>query len=153
MEDGSKGDRVLMRALVYLVVLVTLIGIFTGGSGSFFGNLVGLAMGSVFVHTLWFLLGAVLALSYQMIVEGYLYELWVRVHPQSAPTPEAKRGQRAEVAGFRSKRTPATLVGTSTNYLNDDLDLRTETLIRLSCLLYTSPSPRDGLLSRMPSSA
>ena len=29
------------------------------------------------------------------------------------------------------------------------------TLIRCinSCLLYTSPSPRDGLLSRMPSSA
>ena len=25
--------------------------------------------------------------------------------------------------------------------------------IVLSCLLYTSPSPRDGLLSRMPSSA
>ena len=24
---------------------------------------------------------------------------------------------------------------------------------RLRCLLYTSPSPRDGLLSRMPSSA
>ena len=23
----------------------------------------------------------------------------------------------------------------------------------ISCLLYTSPSPRDGLLSRMPSSA
>ena len=29
---------------------------------------------------------------------------------------------------------------------------RTEA-IRLICLLYTSPSPRDGLLSRMPSSA
>ena len=26
-------------------------------------------------------------------------------------------------------------------------------LSRLPCLLYTSPSPRDGLLSRMPSSA
>ena len=26
-------------------------------------------------------------------------------------------------------------------------------LFALSCLLYTSPSPRDGLLSRMPSSA
>ena len=25
--------------------------------------------------------------------------------------------------------------------------------LSLSCLLYTSPSPRDGLLSRMPSSA
>ena len=27
------------------------------------------------------------------------------------------------------------------------------TLFSLVCLLYTSPSPRDGLLSRMPSSA
>ena len=26
-------------------------------------------------------------------------------------------------------------------------------LLPLGCLLYTSPSPRDGLLSRMPSSA
>ena len=25
--------------------------------------------------------------------------------------------------------------------------------VNLNCLLYTSPSPRDGLLSRMPSSA
>ena len=28
-----------------------------------------------------------------------------------------------------------------------------EELSTISCLLYTSPSPRDGLLSRMPSSA
>ena len=28
-----------------------------------------------------------------------------------------------------------------------------ETDLDLGCLLYTSPSPRDGLLSRMPSSA
>ena len=28
-----------------------------------------------------------------------------------------------------------------------------ELLVPSSCLLYTSPSPRDGLLSRMPSSA
>ena len=26
-------------------------------------------------------------------------------------------------------------------------------IVDISCLLYTSPSPRDGLLSRMPSSA
>ena len=36
-------------------------------------------------------------------------------------------------------------------------DLKDLTLLNssgvLSCLLYTSPSPRDGLLSRMPSSA
>ena len=35
-----------------------------------------------------------------------------------------------------------------------ELDVtRLETLMMLICLLYTSPSPRDGLLSRMPSSA
>ena len=28
-----------------------------------------------------------------------------------------------------------------------------ESSLRKACLLYTSPSPRDGLLSRMPSSA
>ena len=28
-----------------------------------------------------------------------------------------------------------------------------EGVVSLGCLLYTSPSPRDGLLSRMPSSA
>ena len=40
----------------------------------------------------------------------------------------------------------------STQTLPDDsLMHRTETVG--SCLLYTSPSPRDGLLSRMPSSA
>ena len=33
---------------------------------------------------------------------------------------------------------------------NRELDVRR---LRESCLLYTSPSPRDGLLSRMPSSA
>ena len=30
---------------------------------------------------------------------------------------------------------------------------RIEYALLRSCLLYTSPSPRDGLLSRMPSSA
>ena len=31
--------------------------------------------------------------------------------------------------------------------------LRDDSLLLATCLLYTSPSPRDGLLSRMPSSA
>ena len=29
----------------------------------------------------------------------------------------------------------------------------TKIINEINCLLYTSPSPRDGLLSRMPSSA
>ena len=37
-------------------------------------------------------------------------------------------------------------------YEKEDVDLE-NTALRETCLLYTSPSPRDGLLSRMPSSA
>ena len=36
--------------------------------------------------------------------------------------------------------------------LGDELQRQSE-LLCMVCLLYTSPSPRDGLLSRMPSSA
>ena len=38
-------------------------------------------------------------------------------------------------------------VDTRFTFTDDDIDMST------NCLLYTSPSPRDGLLSRMPSSA
>ena len=41
---------------------------------------------------------------------------------------------------------------TATTCYNDSLFLDLIALEK-SCLLYTSPSPRDGLLSRMPSSA
>ena len=35
----------------------------------------------------------------------------------------------------------------------EGIDLTADVDALLGCLLYTSPSPRDGLLSRMPSSA
>ena len=35
----------------------------------------------------------------------------------------------------------------------DDLEEKARESKKRICLLYTSPSPRDGLLSRMPSSA
>ena len=38
-------------------------------------------------------------------------------------------------------------------YKIDNRDRNTSLGVNNSCLLYTSPSPRDGLLSRMPSSA
>ena len=37
--------------------------------------------------------------------------------------------------------------------IDDERDDRCPQLASSACLLYTSPSPRDGLLSRMPSSA
>ena len=38
-------------------------------------------------------------------------------------------------------------------YLNAKRDFKIGVDDNITCLLYTSPSPRDGLLSRMPSSA
>ena len=46
-----------------------------------------------------------------------------------------------------------TIVGYSMNDTVVIVDRVRENLRKYSCLLYTSPSPRDGLLSRMPSSA
>ena len=43
-------------------------------------------------------------------------------------------------------------IGRGGGWINDASYLRTS-LREGACLLYTSPSPRDGLLSRMPSSA
>ena len=37
--------------------------------------------------------------------------------------------------------------------IDNEINQAVENEIVKACLLYTSPSPRDGLLSRMPSSA
>ena len=47
-----------------------------------------------------------------------------------------------------------TLLGGCTTYIENQASLEFEPIyLEATCLLYTSPSPRDGLLSRMPSSA
>ena len=58
----------------------------------------------------------------------------------------------AIIAGtFTSVRYVLSLTDTIT--ANQETIFKMESKITSSCLLYTSPSPRDGLLSRMPSSA
>ena len=54
------------------------------------------------------------------------------------------------IAGLFFIWSTAASVGFSWNY---DARLVVEAELAKTCLLYTSPSPRDGLLSRMPSSA
>ena len=54
-----------------------------------------------------------------------------------------------------SRRSQLAMV--QTNWVKAELEKAhpglTITVEAMACLLYTSPSPRDGLLSRMPSSA
>lgn len=130
MADGSRGDRILMRALVYAIVLSCLIGYLHGDNTSVLRHAQNLVLLSFMEHIAWLSLGAALAIFVQLIAEGHAYDLWVKLHPQSAPTPEARFRQRAVPVGH-SKPIAATLVGTSTQYLNVELDLRTDTLIRL----------------------
>ena len=47
----------------------------------------------------------------------------------------------------------AIMNGTSVEHIKDAAPILGRYFDILGCLLYTSPSPRDGLLSRMPSSA
>ena len=44
-------------------------------------------------------------------------------------------------------------LGKILDYVRQLQELDTNNVEPMTCLLYTSPSPRDGLLSRMPSSA
>ena len=61
----------------------------------------------------------------------------------------ANQNQIAAALGHQGTKTVATYTQG-----RDKLKLATEAMQSLKgCLLYTSPSPRDGLLSRMPSSA
>src|SRR5664279_3266842 len=46
-----------------------------------------------------------------------------------------------------------TIVGGTDSEVDPRVDVAFNTAQFWTCLLYTSPSPRDGLLSRMPSSA
>ena len=62
-------------------------------------------------------------------------------------------GQIIEEARKKANMTQAELaekIGTNKSYISRVETGKTEPKV---CLLYTSPSPRDGLLSRMPSSA
>ena len=60
----------------------------------------------------------------------------------------------AEAGGFdKSLWERLCSMGATTMGLPESVGGDGATLVDLTCLLYTSPSPRDGLLSRMPSSA
>ena len=54
--------------------------------------------------------------------------------PLYAPHPDIKKMNREQLDQFKANYASLIVEG-------------------MDCLLYTSPSPRDGLLSRMPSSA
>ena len=66
------------------------------------------------------------------------------------------RARSAKFPGFRPGKAPLKMVAAQfgamveSEVLNDKVG---RAFGDVTCLLYTSPSPRDGLLSRMPSSA
>ena len=63
---------------------------------------------------------------------------------QVAPAPPALLDRRVEITGPTQPKMAVNALNSGARVWLADLE---------DCLLYTSPSPRDGLLSRMPSSA
>ena len=52
-----------------------------------------------------------------------------------------------------AKGSPIKVADNTLIFLNDILQVPNESYVYSGCLLYTSPSPRDSMTSRMPSSA
>ena len=76
----------------------------------------------------------------------------------STSTPITSVGDNAAIVGRKGRDSDIlTYTGTGSfiTFVDVNFTLRNVTLksTNATCLLYTSPSPRDGLLSRMPSSA
>ena len=133
LADETRLERIVLQAVALIVVLLAIIAMRSGEAVGIVQLTQGLIISS-FEHRLgWVLLGATMALLIQLYQEGHLETLWIKLSPGTAPTQEARAGQRSHTQGFGARKTvPATLVGTSTQYLTHELDLRTETLIRLA---------------------
>ena len=65
--------------------------------------------------------------------------------PSHSAAPAAKTAAAPEKAAPTEVKVPLEYLATA--------NIAVEPVATAGCLLYTSPSPRDGLLSRMPSSA
>ena len=115
------------------------------------------------------LAGAVLALSGAAVTAApaaAVGPIGVGAHPQTpafvpgwAHTTQDDNAPDPDVVRFGSSYFAYTTGTTWGNHLGvlvssaPDRGFHTVTGLPYGCLLYTSPSPRDGLLSRMPSSA
>ena len=80
--------------------------------------------------------------------------LYLNLRPRLKDENENKEAEERAIL----KTEIITLKDTLSNTINTSLGTMSTSFNNLStgvtnCLLYTSPSPRDGLLSRMPSSA
>ena len=75
----------------------------------------------------------------------------VNVSATGHTTATLKANIEGNLAGSPTITAPT--IATSLDMNGTELILDVDADTSITCLLYTSPSPRDGLLSRMPSSA
>ena len=83
----------------------------------------------------------------QQTIENYDTELWQALNQESARQEEHIELIASE--NYASQRVMEAQGGVLTNKYAEGYPHKRY----YGCLLYTSPSPRDGLLARMPSSA
>ena len=86
------------------------------------------------------------------VLAGDVYNLPPNAKPVVKPSDDVKEGQVLAEASQASEYGGDVRLRDS---LGDSREVQivTTAMTLKDCLLYTSPSPRDGLLSRMPSSA
>ena len=72
---------------------------------------------------------------------------------QLGPLRDQLTGLGQSLAASKAEQQKALAEGLADRFRELAKDLQAALTLGRDCLLYTSPSPRDGLLSRMPSSA
>lgn len=143
LSDNHIFDRISIKIMVVLVLLTGMSLVPTHGFQVVW-VITFLVAESFRTHFMWLLFGASIAIILQLFEDGHLETLWVKFSPHTAPTPEARAGQRSHSQGFGQRRAvPATLVGTSTQYLTHELDIRTETLIKLAFYAFEDKGARS----------
>ena len=81
------------------------------------------------------------------LLEGHLWRMCEKVSDRAKA-----KGLAGRVATLKVKTSAHKVISRRVT-LRDATQLADTLFRNVPCLLYTSPSPRDGLLSRMPSSA
>lgn len=140
-EDGVSG--LVLKATILIVALVTFG--FTQADFAFGRAHITFMMlisQSVTEHYYWLVGGAFVAVIWGLLREGTVQDWWTVLHPETAPTDYVKAGQRSDFTSVRQQSFGATVVGTSTSYLNTELNLKTITLIKLSFYVFSNQSAR-----------
>ena len=149
------GLFVLLPIMVTLAIVMWLIGLAETVLGSFIRVLL---PGELYLPGMGLVVSLLVILLVGLLMQAIFFRelvTWLEDQLERIPLIKKMRAERQEKAAAGEAPTEEEILRRSGGNIGSGVGLEWIRMGRryVSCLLYTSPSPRDGLLSRMPSSA